>query len=234
MKGAPWFPFYPSDFIGGTTFMTASEVGCYVRLLAIQWESGGIPNDPAQIERVTGATFTPSVSAKFKTGKDGLLRNPRLEEERKTTLARSESAQKSAAKRWGAKSKSKNANALRTHNDGICETDAAQQCERNANHNHNHTSTNVDGDAALKLDGVPEFPTKSGPFTVTVALAEDLQRRLEILTAPEMMTQFHKAHYWLTADSKRLKTARGMPLFFFNWMSRTVEEKEKKAKEARA
>lgn len=228
MKGAPYFPFFPSDFLGGTAFMSAEEVGCYMRLLCLQWQTGGIPNDQAQIERVTGAKFTPQVAAKFHLGKDGILRNRRLEEDRKELVSKSEKAKKSAANRWNGKALGGHANALRTHSERICETHAPQQCERNANQNQNHTSTIVDGAAALKLDGVPVFPTKDGQYEVPLLLAEDLQTRLVVLTAPEMIDQFHNAYYWLSADEGRLKTRRGMPLFFSNWMTRAAADKQKK------
>ena len=240
MKDAPWFKFYPSDFLGGTAFMSADEVGGYVRLLCHQWNTGKIPESTEQIERVIGTKFTPEIASKFQLGKDGFLRNKRLEDIRKELAGKSDKAKRSAARRWNGNGLSGHANAMRTQCDGnanAMRTHMRTQCDGNANQSQSQSqspSTNVEGGADLKLDGVPDFPTKDGMFTVTVGLAEDLQRRLEILTAPEMITQFHKAHYWLTAEPGRLKTTRGMPLFFFNWMSKTVEEKEKRAKEGRA
>ena len=77
---APAFQFYPDDFLSGTITMTDAEVGLYIRLLCHQWNSGGLPNDNAEIElHSRGGTPLKRVLAKFQVGDDGLLRNARLE-----------------------------------------------------------------------------------------------------------------------------------------------------------
>lgn len=78
----PAFQFYPDDFISGTFAMTDEEVGQYMRLLCKQWNHGSIdPNSAA--ENIRSATVSPRVLAKFRKGQDGLLRNLRMEQERR-------------------------------------------------------------------------------------------------------------------------------------------------------
>ena len=106
---APSFPFYPSDFIGSTTCMTAEEVGVYVRFLSHQWGAGFIPDDNKLLRRIAGEVAQPSAvlvaKAKFKRGPDGKLRNERLEkirQERESFITeRSKSGAKGAISRWG-------------------------------------------------------------------------------------------------------------------------------------
>lgn len=45
MARMPWFPFYPSDFLGAerVQLMTNEQVGMYVKLLCHQWMEGSIP-----------------------------------------------------------------------------------------------------------------------------------------------------------------------------------------------
>lgn len=61
-----------------------SEVGLYIRLLGVQWTTGGLPDDDKELSRYgRGKTPLARVKAKFlKCEIDGLLRNPRLEKER--------------------------------------------------------------------------------------------------------------------------------------------------------
>lgn len=105
MKGAPWFPFYPADFLGGTFAMDAAEVGAYLRLLCLQWQGGGLPNDPAKLAALSGYTFVSAISDKFALCDDGKLRNLRLEEFRERANKKSASATAAINKRWGVKPK---------------------------------------------------------------------------------------------------------------------------------
>lgn len=45
MSKMPWFPFYPSDFLGAekVQLMTNEQVGMYIKLLCYQWMEGSIP-----------------------------------------------------------------------------------------------------------------------------------------------------------------------------------------------
>jgi uncharacterized protein YdaU (DUF1376 family) len=106
--GRPWFPFWTSDFWGDPRVMamTYEEVGVYLRLLSLSWDTGHVPADqrllarhlsmtPRKLEKVWEIVGPCWVS----DGNGGLL-NPRLEEEREKAEARSAKARESIEKRW--------------------------------------------------------------------------------------------------------------------------------------
>lgn len=47
------FRFYPSDFLGGTSHFTVTEVGAYLLALLYQESHDYVPNDLAEIKRIT-------------------------------------------------------------------------------------------------------------------------------------------------------------------------------------
>ena len=83
MNKPPAFQFYPDQFLSGTMHMLDAEVGLYMRLLCVQWETGSVPDDDNELASYgKGGTPLARIRAKFKKGADGQLRNPRLERER--------------------------------------------------------------------------------------------------------------------------------------------------------
>jgi uncharacterized protein YdaU (DUF1376 family) len=82
MNKPPAFQFYADDFLAGTFDMTTAEVGAYIRLLCHQWNRGSIPVEPEKQQRLAGGSVSDDVRSKFKRGKDGLMRNERMELER--------------------------------------------------------------------------------------------------------------------------------------------------------
>ena len=102
-----YIPFFGRDFYASTAMWTAEEVGHYIRLLVIQWDSGGLPAELDRLELVSPGVSRvwPLLSLKFPPCDDGLRRNPRMEDhrERATELkdARSEAGQEGNRKRWG-------------------------------------------------------------------------------------------------------------------------------------
>jgi hypothetical protein len=99
MKGAPYFKFYPSDFIGGTSDMTQEEVGAYIRLLCAQWQLGGLPSDPARLFGVAGGIVPPMVLDKLPIDKtDGKRRNLRLELTRQEVTSKIEKLRDNGSK----------------------------------------------------------------------------------------------------------------------------------------
>jgi len=101
----PAFQFYADDFVAGTMKFTDAEVGLYVRLLCAQWAEGGLPDDDAELVSYgRGETPLARVKAKFIKGKDGLLRNARLEDVRAKQAAfrqsRVDAGRNGAANRW--------------------------------------------------------------------------------------------------------------------------------------
>jgi len=105
MNKPPAFQFYADDFLGGVTAMSNEEVGLYIRLLCMQWGRGHVTED--DINRLGRAIAEPSlayVKSKFKVGDDGLLRNERMESERKKQQefreSRAKAGKEGADKRW--------------------------------------------------------------------------------------------------------------------------------------
>ncbi|MDB6117403.1 MAG: hypothetical protein JWO08_1184 [Verrucomicrobiaceae bacterium] len=129
MRTAPSFQFYPSDFLGGTIHMSAEEVGAYIRFLCHQWHQGGLPNDPAKLERIAGVKRAKLVEVlkKFPLNEDGILKNQRMEDVRSGLEEfrgrGSAGGKRSAAKRqgnsdWGKEMAAKRAtNKQRTSNE---------------------------------------------------------------------------------------------------------------------
>jgi uncharacterized protein YdaU (DUF1376 family) len=89
MKTSQSFAFYPSDFLLGTALLSAAEVGAYIRLLCYQWQEGALPNDETLLARLGACDVVDirGILHKFPSGKDGKLRNGRMEEVRKELIA---------------------------------------------------------------------------------------------------------------------------------------------------
>lgn len=128
MSKLPYFKFYPQDFVVGTTFMSPQEVGGYIRLLCIEWENGFIPNHTPTLQRLTGCDgdAIETIIDKFSLI-DGKLYNDRLEHERGDLSKRSQVNSDNAKLRW-----ERNANAMQSHSERICETVCETVCENDA------------------------------------------------------------------------------------------------------
>ncbi|HAM23210.1 MAG TPA: hypothetical protein DCQ04_13270 [Actinobacteria bacterium] len=53
-KQGPSFQFYAADFIIGTAHLTPSDVGVYIRLLALSWDKGPLPDDTRTLAAMAG------------------------------------------------------------------------------------------------------------------------------------------------------------------------------------
>lgn len=123
MRPAPAFQFYAADFLVGTMGMSDEDVGVYIKMLAFQWDRGGLPNCPKSIKTTINSKRNPSeiVLKKFSVCEDGLIRNERLEQEREKQISFRESRSDNAKKRWE-KPTTSNARASAS----TCKTDALQ------------------------------------------------------------------------------------------------------------
>lgn len=123
MNKAPAFQFYAGDFLVGVMGMSDEEVGVYIKMLAMQWERGSLPNCPKSIRFLVNSRRNPSenVMKKFTISDDGTIRNDRLEKERQKQITFRESRVENAKKRWEKQSTS-NARALSS----TCKKDALQ------------------------------------------------------------------------------------------------------------
>lgn len=107
MPKSPAFQLYAKDFLEGTAEMSNSEAGAYIKLLCHQWMKGGLKNDDKILARLcNGDTDGLEVAKqKFKPDEKGLLKNPRLAEEKdkqeQYSKSQSEIGKRGAEKRWG-------------------------------------------------------------------------------------------------------------------------------------
>ena len=79
-----YIPFFGRDFYASTAMWTAEEVGHYIRLLVIQWDSGGLPSELNRLEFISpglGRVWE-MLCEKFPVCEDGLRRNLRMEQHR--------------------------------------------------------------------------------------------------------------------------------------------------------
>jgi uncharacterized protein YdaU (DUF1376 family) len=98
-------PWYPASFYSSTRGWTLTARGIYRELLDAQWEIGGLPFNPAELQRLVNATNAewkhwPTVEPKFPAGGDGLRWNAKLERLREHSIERSKKAAASAHQRW--------------------------------------------------------------------------------------------------------------------------------------
>jgi uncharacterized protein YdaU (DUF1376 family) len=119
-----YLPLYVRDFLTSTIGWTAEERGHYLTLLMIQWDRGSLPNDPADMERLSPGVSKcwPVLVTKFPAADDGSRRNQKLEEHRTRCVEirekRSKAGKSAAAGRWQDDA-SRIANAQQTHSKRI-------------------------------------------------------------------------------------------------------------------
>ena len=136
----PWVKFYPSDWLAGTSGLTAAERGVYVTIVMLIYENEGpITVDEGRLARRCGTTkaafkklFQGLCDEEKLTFEGGKISNKRAEKELCNRAIRSQKAKSSADQRWnGQRGKSEqnqdpdNANALKKS----CARDANQKPE---------------------------------------------------------------------------------------------------------
>ena len=100
MKGAPWFKFFPSDFMAGVAEFTGEERGAYISLLCHQWTTGDLPADRMRLERLAGGPVSDAVALKFvPAATEGRVYNVRLESHREEAQRRSIAGSKAVERR---------------------------------------------------------------------------------------------------------------------------------------
>lgn len=102
---APWFQFYPQDFMAGTRTLSNEQNGLYILLLCLQWTHGSVRLDEAkELAGRMNPERLARVLAKFVDDGHGNLKNQRLEFERAKQKAfreaKSEAGRAGMAKRW--------------------------------------------------------------------------------------------------------------------------------------
>ena len=105
----PFIKFFPGDFLGGTSGLTAAERGAYITILCLIWENDGpVTIDEARLARRCGmpkATFKRVFEALVDEGKlivtDAGITNERAEKTLIDRQNRTQNATHAANSRWG-------------------------------------------------------------------------------------------------------------------------------------
>ncbi len=108
------FPFFPEAFLVSTMLMSPAEVGAYMRLLCHSWIEDGIPyKNKSDLGRLAGVSpqKLEKIMQKFFIDDQNMVRNYRLEEVRKTVIAKREKRVK-AGRLGGQANKQRYSNAL--------------------------------------------------------------------------------------------------------------------------
>jgi uncharacterized protein YdaU (DUF1376 family) len=127
----PYYRWFPGDYIRDTRRLTMLQHGAY-RLLIDEYMVGGkpLPNDLPALYRICGAVSgEEQVAVRYALEEFFILSGPvwkhkRCDDELAHQHERSKSAKDSAERRW--KAKQSDANAMRTHSEGISERNANQ------------------------------------------------------------------------------------------------------------
>lgn len=106
--GDVWFRFFPSNWLGGVSGLSAAERGVYITLLALIYDTGGpITREDDRLARRCGlpkSGFVRALEALKALGKieeaDGCLFNLRAKFELTETAARKDAASNAATSRW--------------------------------------------------------------------------------------------------------------------------------------
>jgi uncharacterized protein YdaU (DUF1376 family) len=109
MSQAPFVPFYTSDFLGGTSGMTAATKGVYITLLCLMYEAEApLPQSWETLARRCGCTlpaFRRAVESLEDDGKivttEGGLWSPKCDKHIAQRRERQSSATAAAKTRWG-------------------------------------------------------------------------------------------------------------------------------------
>jgi uncharacterized protein YdaU (DUF1376 family) len=176
---SPAFQFYAADFLVGTMGMSDEEIGIYIKMLAVQWERGSLPNDRKLIKKLINSRKVPSemVLHKFAISDDGFLKNSRLEKEREKQTTFRESRVKNAQKRWD-KEKPDDALASSVHPSSTSETHALQSSSSSSSSSSDLREREKSAHAPGKAPSAQEPASDNWSDSLPTASASDF-RKLE-------------------------------------------------------
>ena len=223
----PAFQFYAKDWLTGTTEMTADARGVYIDLLATSWDRGPLPTDPtllARLARVSPATFRRAwrqMADKWDATEAGYV-NARLETHRRELEAFrarcSDRGAKGAESRWHKHARSngtRNAQAMPGDGSPICDL-------RSASSDQERKSVSPETALAVSSPAVMEFATVGHQKTWTLTEAQVLEWQ-DAFPGLDVFDEARRAKAWLSADSGRRKTAKGMARFLVGWLGRSAD-----------
>ncbi len=125
----PWMPLYVGDYLADTRRLSTLEHGAYLLLIMDYWQNGSLPNDDGALARIAGltgkewASVRKAISPLFHDG----WTHKRIDAELQRSRDKSQSARSSAAASWRSRRNANaSADAMRTHCESSCGTDAAR------------------------------------------------------------------------------------------------------------
>lgn len=238
-ESSPAFQFYPKDFLadGKQAAMSPAEAGIYIRLLAICWLEGSIPDDVVRLAHMVGANtramrkLWPAVRACFADAGQGALVQPRLERERLKQEAfrqlQRQKGQASAAARQQLTATEPPPNGNRPATEPQPEVNSPSP------------SPTPYVQATLGTDGVPVdggelkhssppavlvFPTV-GAVTTWALTTDQVASWTAAYPDLDIVRECRHALAWIQAAPARRKTARGMARFLVSWLNRAVDRR---------
>ena len=233
----PWFKFYPGDWIAGTSQLMAVERGIYMSLLAHMYDTGGgLKYEPKRLSMICGCSRQQLIKTvdlllvspgKLKL-EDGFITNERVKSELETAKKLSQSASESAQARWKKTNKNKEGT-MRSHQSGICETDASQNIDKRK---YSETSSlrtkenSPNDDAASEPDPKPKPKKKTGtrldpdwnPGSQGAEFA-----RSKGLTNEQIKNEFDKFKNYWTAKAGQGATKLDWMATWRNWIINSAD-----------
>ena len=245
-KRFPYFNFFPADFLEGTAFLTDEEVGCYIRLLSIQWGHGRLPTDLSRLERYSPSIQRSwsSIACKFKSD-DGGYFNQRLDDERARAMGRSAINSENGSR--GGKAKANRGERLAT-----ATATAKRPLERSPEIRSSETlaisdsDSDSDSDSAPKPDSQPDLLSAAAPPPAPTRTPKPVRSKPKdtIAWSPETSwqgiteadrkawavaypacgidRQLAAAEQWLIANPAQAKKSRWRK-FITGWLSRSQD-----------
>jgi uncharacterized protein YdaU (DUF1376 family) len=238
---APAFQFYARDWLADehVLVMTLEEEGIYIRLLALCWQEGSIPADPAVASRL--AKFAPveavkNVLLRFTPSAQNEQRlvHLRLDKERKKQREFNKQRSEAGRKSGEARSAKRLAASTSVQRNGNGRSFFVER-ESNSTSASASTSTSasLEENAAPPAEASPKpveppevaiivFPVVGGSrkWGLVPSHVETLR---EAFPGVDVIQEARKALAWVESNNK--KTAGGMPRFLFTWMSRANDSR---------
>ncbi len=225
----PYFPFYVSDFDGDTRHMSVESIGIYIRLLIYQWSNGYVPDNQSMLVRIAGCTneqfeeFWPDqVGRCFEKSADPIgrkiLKNKRLEIERKKALQSTEQRRQAGINSGKARRKtSRKTSKKQQHRTSVPFPFEREGSEKATIQIHSHNQNGVTGSPAKPTTGAKNrfeefwqaYPKKAGKKP---CLAKWKARRLDRL-ADQIIKNVRDR---IEGDSQWLRGFVPNPLTFIN------------------
>ncbi len=236
MKQKLWYlRFETRSWTQSTQTFSAAECGAHINMIAWSWEGGAVPDDDEVIVRVARAPLAVArkvLAAKWSLNSDG-WRNPRLEEERAATTARSDSALAASSRRWNHQSADAesmrnrcgtdadpDAESMRNASETVCGIDAIHSHSHSHSHNQSKPTTTCEPKtASARTKKTPSVQYSGGVWTVS---ADDRARWAAAYPAVDIDQTLARMSAWLEANPTKARRSN-WSRFATNWLSKSQD-----------